>query len=607
MDERRTAGWIGFGAGVVAAALMGVAMLIVRMAAGIPSYPELIGNALSSNVPIALFNLSTGTLGTETKPLLFSIITLGMVTVGGLLGLLYTRRLCRPDQGWQRGMLFPAVRLGGIVWLVLMLVLSPLVGAGMLGASLRGGPTGYLLTGLLLCALYAATLAGMTAALRRAFAPMDDTETVIDERRRALLHNVAIGVGLVSLGGLFVQVRRFAFHPPPDAAPSSPQRVTPARQQAETIAQTARARANQAANSGVAAPQPTTIPPPSAAPSSGTTTGPTATATPASSTAPLNTATPPVPFEPAPSDPAADLMFQLVANKLPPEVTDSDHFYVISKNFSDPVVRQEKWRLTVDGMVERPTTLAYEDLLALPSTTFLRTQECISNEIGGDLISNGQWTGVPLRIVLERAGIKAGAVKVQFTCDDGYTTAIPIAEATEEQTILAYQLNGVPLPERHGFPTRLIFPAHYGMKNPKWITRITVTSDDYLGYWERQGWSDTAIVQTMARIDTPTRKDQLAVGVPTVVAGIAYAGSRGIARVEVSTDDGTSWEQAALQPPLGTLTWVFWAYQWTPPKAGEFKVLVRATDGGGTLQPAESTPPIPLGATGYHRVPMTVR
>ncbi len=551
MGERRTAGWIGFGAGVVAAALMGVVMLIVRMAAGIPSYPELIGNALSAHVPIALFNLSTGTLGTETKPFLFSLITVGMVVVGGLLGLSYTRRLCQPDHGW-RGMLFPAVRLGGIVWLVLMLVLSPLVGAGVLGAALRGRPTGYLLTGLLLCALYAVALSGMTAAMRRAFAPTSDTDTTIDERRRALLHNVAIGAALLSLGGLAVQVRRFAYHPLPGGAPS-PQGPTPAQQQAEAIAQHARVEVSQV------------------------------------------------------TDPMAEPLFASVMDKLPPEVTDSDHFYVISKNFSDPVIRQDKWRLMVDGMVEHPTTLAYEDVLALPNTIFLRTQECISNEIGGDLISNGQWTGVPLRLVLERAGIKSGAIKVQFSCDDGYTTAIPLAEALEDQTILAYQLNGTPLPERHGFPTRLIFPAHYGMKNPKWITRITVTSNDYLGYWERQGWSDAAVVQTMSRIDTPTRKDHLAVGVPTVVAGIAYAGARGISKVEVSTNDGESWQQAALQPPLGALTWVFWAYPWTPPRAGEFKVLVRATDGIGTLQPSESTPPIPLGATGYHRVPLTVR
>ena len=559
MDERRTAGWIGFGAGVVAAALMGVAMLVVRMAAGVPSYPELIGNALTSNVPIALFNLSTGTLGTETKPLLFSIIVLCMVAVGGLLGLLYTRRLCRPDQGW-RGLLFPAVRLGGIVWLVLMLVLSPLVGAGVLGISLRGGPTGYLLTGLLLCGIYAAALAGMTAALRSAFIPhaadpskpKKAAQIARDERRRALLHNIAIGAAVVSLGGLAVQVRRFAFHSVPGtSAPdaTSPDEPTAVQQQAAAIAQVARAQVG----------------------------------------------------------PSTDPAFATVASKLPAEVTDADHFYVISKNFSDPVVHSERWKIDVNGLVERPFSLTYADLIAMPSVTFLRTMECISNDIGGNLISNGEWTGVPLRMVLEQAGMKPGAIKVQFTAFDSYTTAIPLGEAMEEQTILAYHLNGVPLPQRHGFPARLIFPAHFGMKNPKWITTITPTSDDYLGYWERQGWTDSSVVQTMSRIDTPTRTTELKVGVETIIAGIAYAGNRGIAKAEVSTDDGESWHEAALQPPLGPLTWVFWAYHWTPPKTGEFKVLVRATDGTGALQTAKSSPPIPTGATGYHRIPMTVR
>ena len=177
MDNRRAVG-IGFAAGIVAAALMGIVMLIVRMAASVPTYPELIGNALGAHVPIALFNASTGTLGTGTKPALFSLLTTIMVLVGGVLGVLYAARLARPDRGW-RGMLFPAVRLGGIVWLVVMLVLSPIVGAGFLGASLRDGPTGYLLTGLLLFGVYAATLAGMTEALRRAF-----TTPVIDPSKK---------------------------------------------------------------------------------------------------------------------------------------------------------------------------------------------------------------------------------------------------------------------------------------------------------------------------------------------------------------------------------------------------------------------------------------
>jgi DMSO/TMAO reductase YedYZ molybdopterin-dependent catalytic subunit len=553
---KRRAVWIGFAAGVVAAALMGIVMLIVRMAAGVPTYPELIGNALGAHVPIALFNASTGTLGTGTKPALFSLLMTIMVLVGGALGILYTARLARPDRG-LRGVLFPAVRLGGIVWLVVMLVLSPIVGAGFLGASLPDGPTGYLLTGLLLFGLYAVTLAGMAEAMRRAFAtPVIEPskkkkaeQIAIDERRRALLHNVAIGAAVLSLGGLFVQVRRFAFHSVPGDVPASSAAQSPAVQQAAAIAQTARAQAG----------------------------------------------------------PATDPAFATVAAKLPAEVTDADDFYVISKNFSDPVVPLTKWQIKIDGLVNQPFTLTYDDLLAMPSVTFLRTMECISNDIGDHLISNGQWTGVPLHMVLEKAGVKAGAIKVQFTAYDGYTTAIPITEAMEQQTILAYHLNGVPLPTRHGYPARLIFPAHYGMKNPKWITGITLTSDDYLGYWERQGWTDSAVVQTMSRIDTPMSKDSLAVGVETAIAGIAYAGNRSISKVEVSTDNGESWHDAALQPPLGPLTWVFWAYRWTPAKAGKFTAVVRATDGAGTLQPAEKTDPIPLGATGYHHVSLTVR
>ncbi len=553
--SQRQAGWIGFGAGVVAAALMGIVMLGIRMAAGVPTYPELIGNVLTKNVPIALFNLSTGTLGTETKPALFSVITALMIAVGGLLGIGYARRLYHPDRGW-RGTLYPAVRLGGIIWLVLMLLFSPLVGAGLLGWSLASGPTGYLLTALLLCAIYAGTLAGMIELLRRAFAPPETPEKTtrmkrppVDERRRALLHNVAIGAAVLSLGGLVVQVRRFAFHSVPGTAPgASSAEVTPAQQQAEAIAQAARAKAG----------------------------------------------------------PATDPGFAAVASKLPPEVTDTENFYVISKNFSDPVVHLDKWQIKIDGMVERPFMLTYTDLLAMPSVTFLRTMECISNDIGDNLISNGEWTGVPLRMVLNQAGVTPGTIKVQFTAYDGYTTAIPLTEAMEDQTILAYHLNGIPLPERHGYPARLIFPAHYGMKNPKWITGITLTSDNYLGYWERQGWTDSAVVQTMSRIDTPTHKDSLTSGTQAVIAGIAYAGNRGISRVEVSTDNGGSWSAAALQPPLGPLTWVFWAYQWMPTRAGDYKLVVRATDGMGATQSADTTDPIPLGATGYHRVSVNV-
>lgn len=549
--HERPASWIGVAAGTVAAALMSAVMLALRMTAGIPAYPELIGAALGARVPIGLFNLSTGTFGTQTKPALFVVLTAIMVGVGGLLGLLYTHRLWRPGPAAD-GALLPALGLGGAVWLVVMLVLSPLVGAGVFGITLPGGGAGYPLGGLFLFSLYAVALAGMTALLHRTFAaPMPATAP--DTRRRALLRGVAIGGAALSLGALVAQTRRFAFTP--YVAGSLPAQPSEVEARARAIAQTARAQVGTTASAS----------------------GP------------------------------ADSVFDLVQNKLPAEVTDTDRFYVISKNFVDPVVNESGWQMKVGGLVVRPVTLTLTDLRALPRTTYLRTMECISNRIDGDLISNGQWTGVPLRMVLEQAGVKPEAVKVQFTCEDGYTTAIPLAAAMDEQTILAYEMNGAPLPSRHGFPARLIIPARYGMKNPKWITEIAPTVEDYQGYWERQGWTDTAIVQTMSRIDTPTRRDTLQVSVETGIGGIAYAGARGVRRVEWSADGGTTWQETTLLPPLGPYTWVFWAARWTPTRPGAHTLVVRATDGTGAPQIATARPPIPDGATGYHRVPLTVK
>ena len=550
--HERPANWMGVLAGAVAAATMGAAMLALRMAAGIPAYPELIGAALGARVPIDLFNLSTGAFGTQTKPALFVLLTAIMVGVGALLGLLYVRRLWRPGPPAD-GALLPALGVGGAAWLIVMFVLSPLVGAGVFGIALPGGGAAYLLGGLFLFGLYAVALAAMTALLRRAFVA-SATAGAPDEQRRALLRAVATGGTLVAVGALAVQVRRFAFGHGPGGAPATP---TAAERQAQVIAQTARAQAQ--ANAATLAGTP------------------------------------------------ADLIFEGVRDKLPAEVTDADRFYVISKNFVDPVINESGWRMKIGGLVARPATLALADLRALPSVTLLRTMECISNRIAGDLIGNAQWTGVPLRMVLMQASVQPEAVTVQFTCEDGYTTAIPLAAALDADTILAYAMNGAPLSPRHGFPARLIIPARYGMKNPKWITAIAPTAEQYQGFWERQGWSDTAIVQTMSRIDTPARGDAPRAGVEVGIGGVAYAGARGIRRVEWSADGGTTWQEAALLPPLGPYTWVFWAARWTPTRPGAHTLTVRATDGEGALQTAASQPPIPDGATGYHRVPITVR
>jgi len=533
-------GWIGFLAGCVAGCAMVAAMIGLRLAFAIPTYPELIGNALSANVPIDLFNLSVGTLGEETKPILFAVLVAITVLVGALLGMRYSVRAFKPAAPFVSGALWPAVRLAGTVWLLVVLIVSPLVGAGLAGDNLPDS-TAYLFGGLGLHAVYAVVLAGMTWLISRAFAPPAVTNGSVNEGRRTLLHNAVLGASFASVAAAVVFVRRFAFPDHPEQIQESPARIV-----AQQIGATDRAAVGDS------------------------------------------------------TDPA----FALAAGKLPDDVTDSERHYVISKNFRDPTVKSAGWKITLDGLVDTPLTITYNDLIAMPTMTVLRTMECISNEIGGHLISTAQWTGVPLRDVLMRAGVRDGVTKVKFTATDGYSTALPLSEAMSDTTILAYQLNGDPLPIHHGYPARLIIPTKYGMKNPKWITGITLTTEDYKGYWERQGWTDLAYPETWSRIDTPRRGGK--VGAPIAIGGTAYAGNRGIRRVEVSTDSGKTWAEAALAPPLGPFTWVFWAYTWTPAASGDYTLICRAYDGTNSPQATGNRDPIPDGATGLHRVKVSV-
>jgi DMSO/TMAO reductase YedYZ molybdopterin-dependent catalytic subunit len=290
---------------------------------------------------------------------------------------------------------------------------------------------------------------------------------------------------------------------------------------------------------------------------------------------------------------------------LPPPVTPVDHFYIVSKNLVDPVVDPDTWHLTVDGLVDRALDLRYADVLALPARQAYQTLECISNDVGGDLISNGLWTGVPLVDVLRRAGVRPGATVVHFTCVDGYTENMSLAKALSPTTLLAYQLNRQPLPSQHGFPLRVLGTDTYGMKNSKWLTRLTIARSASPGFWEQQGWSDAAIVRTMSKIVSP--KDGAVLRQGTIdVGGIAFAGARGIRRVEISADGGRNWVETKLLPALGPNTWVFWEYAWQPARPGDYTLLVRATDGSGRLQQSERTDPFPDGATGYHQVTLRI-
>jgi hypothetical protein len=264
------------------------------------------------------------------------------------------------------------------------------------------------------------------------------------------------------------------------------------------------------------------------------------------------------------------------------------------------VVDPGSWHLLVTGLVEQPLDLTYEALTALPSIQVVRTLECISNEVGGDLMSTGLWTGVRLGDLLGRAGVRTDATALVFRSVDGYRETMALAKALDPNTLLAYELDQQPLPVKHGFPLRVLGAGTYGMKNPKWLTQIDVVARSEPGFWEQQGWNPDAPVQTMARIDTP--QDGATLSAPTDIGGVAFAADRGIQRVEVSTDGGSSWAAAELLPSLGPSTWVFWRLVWQATGSGTATLMARAVDGTGQAQADRQTDPFPNGSSGYHRI-----
>jgi len=301
---------------------------------------------------------------------------------------------------------------------------------------------------------------------------------------------------------------------------------------------------------------------------------------------------------------APDARFEAIAN-LTTRITPTADHYVVDTTLFKPEVDVARWQLEIKGSVEQPFSLGYEELLDLEAVEQLHTLECISNTVGGDLISTALWTGVPLRDLLARAKPRPSTFDVILRSVDDYTDSIPLAKAMESRTLVAYLMNGSTLPVDHGFPARVLVPNIYGMKNVKWLRSIELVDSDYLGYWQQRGWSDSAIVNTNTRIDVPTHNVRWSGGEVTV-AGIAFAGSRGVSRIEVSTDGGRSWADAELEPALGELTWRRWAFRWTPPAVGVHRILARATDGTGQLETSVRRDPFPVGATGYDTADLAV-
>lgn len=280
------------------------------------------------------------------------------------------------------------------------------------------------------------------------------------------------------------------------------------------------------------------------------------------------------------------------------EITPISDFYVVSKNAFDPQVDLPRWKLEVTGFVNNSISFTYDEIKALPSIEQYATLACISNEVGGDLIGTALWRGVRLKDVLSEAGLKPGVVDILLRARDDYSDSIPLDRAMADGTLLVYEMNGEPLTSEHGFPVRLLVPGIYGMKNVKWITRIEAVDFDFKGYWQRRGWDDRAEYKTMSRIDAPAHS----VKGEATIAGIAFAGDRGVSKVELSTDGGKTWEQSVIKPALSAFSWVLWSKAWVPGGAGKHRIVVRATDGRGITQTSQQAPPDPSGSSGYHNV-----
>ena len=283
-----------------------------------------------------------------------------------------------------------------------------------------------------------------------------------------------------------------------------------------------------------------------------------------------------------------------------PFITPNKDFYRIDTALSFPRISLSKWKVDIEGMVDNPLTFSYNDLLSRPQVERIVTLCCVSNEVGGEYISNATFQGIMLADLLNEAGVQNGAEQVFSTSLDGWTCGFPVAAALDgRDAMVAVGMNGEPLPLEHGFPARLVVPGLYGyISATKWLKSIKLTTWDAAeGFWVPRGWARDAPIKTQSRIDVPRDGEDVAAG-PTKIAGIAWAQHRGVARVEVRVDQGP-WQRARLGTDVTDDAWRQWVLDWDA-KPGKYTIQVRATDKTGTTQTAEVTPPDPDGATGYH-------
>jgi DMSO/TMAO reductase YedYZ molybdopterin-dependent catalytic subunit len=570
-----TPAWLAFGVAVAAMVVAMLAQQAIRNVWQVRTLPERTMEALLVLVPLDLFERGLQQFGASAKDIALVGTYIGMAALLVLIGWWAVR----VGSAWL------CLLAGAALWLVAMLVVLPLTGAGAFGIGLFVSP-------LLTAAAYAIVFGAYAALLALGLAAVAAQAQAVPSAnlgRRNLLAGLGATVAtLVAFG-----VARYAASPGGGPQSSLPLASAPTR----------------------------VAPTPTAVPTSTTSTNASATAAPAATAAGAPTAAPTAVAFPTPAPVRAvsrDQEGSLTAagrqpGTLAPVITSNQDFYIVTKNaVGDPVLDAANWRLVIDGEVDHPVQVDYATLLALPSVEVTKTLECISNLTAGcnmapfgcDLMSTATWRGVPVSAVLDLAGgLKPGVVDVAFLAADEFSAGLPMDVVLDPATLLVYQMNGDVLPREHGYPARLLVPGRYGMKNPKWLAGIRALNQPYVDWYQQRGWTRTGIVMTMSRIDVPVDASALPAGTQ-MVAGVAYAGDRGITMVELSADGGSTWQPTTLMPPppsAGKDVMVRWQTTFEM-GAAPTTLVVRATDGTGTVQPDDFGLPAPDGGWGQDSI-----
>jgi DMSO/TMAO reductase YedYZ molybdopterin-dependent catalytic subunit len=288
-----------------------------------------------------------------------------------------------------------------------------------------------------------------------------------------------------------------------------------------------------------------------------------------------------------------------------PYITSNNDFYRIDTALRVPTIEPVNWNLTIDGLVDNPYELSYEEILEMDLVKKDVTLTCVSNEIGGPLVGNAVWTGVPLSEIISRSNPATTAEQVMCHSVDGFTAGFPIENIFDGRTaLLAVGMNGTPLPVIHGFPARLVVAGLYGYVSAvKWLKRIEIcTWEENNGYWIPRGWSKKAPIKIASRIDVP-RERRINAGV-NAIAGVAWAPLSGVETVEISFNSAP-WQECNLGISLSGESWTQWAYKWDA-APGKYEIRVRATDSNGVIQSSNVVATAPNGAEGFDQISVRV-